>query len=179
MMKRLLFPMVLLLGCMICGCGSQPDSVSAAEKPLQKAVSETGTQAAEADGKQSVGYHVYPDTSEMKAEQISEACRIPEAELDAMSTEQLAQAVADYPLLWEIETSSSTEYDLEWLAEQSDAYKELLTREEAVAALFEKCRTLESDPDHAVCAELLKKVVSHEKAFQNELTDSDKEYLDS
>lgn len=128
----------------------------------------------EVSEKQSVGYYSYPDTGAMITEEIIDACRIPETELNAMSSEQLAQAVADYPLLWDVELS---ENDIECLKEESDAYRALLGRKDAKEVLLEKARELEKSPDNVITVKMLKNIISHEKTFQNVLTESEKEYL--
>lgn len=104
--------------------------------------------------------------------------RIPEDTLDRMSSEQLAQAVADFPLLSEVMLTSSTEYDVDWLKEKSDAYRELLSRKDAKDVLIEKSNELAKEPDNEITVDLLKKVILHEKNFQEELTESEKEYLE-
>lgn len=104
--------------------------------------------------------------------------RIPEDTLDRMSSEQLAQAVADFPLLSEVMLTSSTEYDVDWLKEKSDAYRELLSRKDAKDVLIEKSNELATEPDNEITVDLLKKVILHEKNFQEELTESEKEYLE-
>ena len=177
-MKRLNLTILFLTVCMICGCSSKSTVTKDTESQRQEAVSETPETAASENPV--MGYYKYPDTEGMREEQIRAVCRIPETTLNAMSSEQLAQAVADYPLLWEIELDSSGEYEyaVDWLKEQSDAYRKLLDRKDAKDVLIEKTRELEESPDNAITVELLKKVIFHETIFQNELTDADKEYLD-
>lgn len=123
------------------------------------------------------GYYQYPTDDSMKASKLLEVCRIPEDTLKKMSEEQLAQAVADFPLLHEVELAYSTEYGIECLASNSDAYRELLQRENAKDALIEKIKELESKSDHAALVEILKDVVINEKKFSNTFTEEEKEYL--
>ena len=58
-----------------------------------------------------------------------QACRIPEELLKEMSVEQLVDAVIDFPLLVNVVLYNSSEEGLEALSLQSDAYRELLSRE--------------------------------------------------
>ena len=53
----------------------------------------------------SSGYHQYPTLDELRQlegpEAKHEACKIPKIKLKLMSTEQLAQALLDYPYMFE------------------------------------------------------------------------------
>ena len=70
-----------------------------------------------------------------------QACRIPEELLKEMSVEQLVDAVIDFPLLVNVVLYNSPEEGLEALSQQSDAYRELLSREGGKEAFMEKVKT--------------------------------------
>lgn len=124
-----------------------------------------------------VGYYQYPIDDYMKESQLLEVCRISEDILKKMSDEQLAQAVIDFPLLPVVELSSSGEYGVEWLKNNSDAYRELLQREDAKDALIEKIKELEDNPNYDMLVEILRDVVVNEKIFNDTFTEEEKEYL--
>ena len=71
-----------------------------------------------------------------------QACRIPEELLKEMSVEQLVDAVIDFPLLVNVVLYNSPEEGLEALSQQSDAYRELLSREGGKEAFMEKVKTV-------------------------------------
>jgi len=70
-----------------------------------------------------------------------QACRIPEELLKERSVEQLVDAVIDFPLLVNVVLYNSPEEGLEALSQQSDAYRELLSREGGKEAFMEKVKT--------------------------------------
>lgn len=117
----------------------------------------------------------------MDAGMILHVCRIPDETLNRMTDEALAQAVADFPLLIDVEVAHSTAYGVEWLAENSDAYGELLTRPDAKNVLIEQIKKLYdmSNMENYIKATVLKDVVLNERSFQKILTEQEIEYLNS
>lgn len=106
-----------------------------------------------------------------------EACRIPEDQLEAMSDEQLVQAIADFPMLSEVLMAAIMEYGVANLSDQSDAYKELLTRKNGKSALISKIKALEEKEDKTtdeiVIEEVFQLILLHEKSFT--LTEEEQE----
>ena len=84
-----------------------------------------------------------------------------------MTDEQLAQAVADFPLLIDVYAYSSDEAGVEVLAKESDAYRELLTRRNAKEALMGKVKELEKDSPDSIAIEILETIILNEKSFQD------------
>lgn len=125
-------------------------------------------------------YYEYPINDTMDAGTILNECRIPEATLETMTDEELAQAVADFPLLIDVLTAYSIEYGVECLANESDAYKELLSRENGKQAMIAKVVELQEREDTEeikIQVEILKKIILNEPLFKTDLTESEKEIL--
>lgn len=95
------------------------------------------------------GYYEYPDIKSMEYDEKVDACRIEQEILDKMSTEELAQAVVDWPLLTNIGLSSYyVEY--EELYEKCDAFAELMSRNDAkeiFTAKVEEVKKTSKDDD--------------------------------
>lgn len=85
-------------------------------------------------------YSVTPDDKEWATftskEQMLEATRISQDDLQKMSTEQLIDAVLNYPLIINIYLYDSYEVGLKALAQDSDAYSELLKRDDSADLLL-------------------------------------------
>lgn len=115
------------------------------------------------------GYYEYPENDFSTAEQYLAACRIDDEILKKMSDEELAQAIADFPFLADIYTSSSVEplSISRILEEESDAYQELLTREGCIEALSEKADEL-AQAGEDIKAEELSCVITAAKAALEE-----------
>lgn len=71
-----------------------------------------------------------------------EVCRIPQEVLKSMTDEQLVQAIADYPLIYDVFFFSDVKQGVEYFAKTCDAYSELLKREGAKDVLLNEimCR---------------------------------------
>lgn len=77
-----------------------------------------------------------PEWKTFKASrQMEDACRIGDATIDEMSTEQLVEAVVTFPLLIDLYAYNDLDYALDRLAQKSDAYRELRQRDDAVECL--------------------------------------------
>lgn len=79
-------------------------------------------------------YEITPDSPEWKCLSVAQkiaALRIPEDVLENMTEEQLLEAVMDFPFRLEIFYSSRREDGVRGLVKISDAYAELLGREDA------------------------------------------------
>ena len=115
-----------------------------------------------------VGYYQYPSMEDsLDAATLLNNCRIPDKTLKKMTDEQLAQAVADFPLLIDVYAYSSDEAGVEVLAKESDAYRELLTRRNAKEALMGKVKELEKDSPDSIAIEILETIILNEKSFQD------------
>ncbi len=123
-------------------------------------------------------YYEYPDTKGMNGNEIIAVCRIKEVTLDRMSTEQLAQAVIDYPML-EIHYASSQSDGTDMLQNACDAYAELLTRDDAKEVLMAKVLQYEyaAGTEYSDRLRLLKDIVLDETRFT--LNDEEISYLES
>ncbi len=134
-----------------------------------------------AAGNSKLSCYEYPITDSMDANQILNACRIPEKTLNRMTDDALAQATADFPLLIDVELVSSIKGGAECLADESDAYAELLTRAEAKNVLIEKIKELyeSEDTEEYMKAVILRDVVLSESSFQDKLTEEEIAYLNS
>lgn len=127
------------------------------------------------------GYYQYSELGKkiygIKLENIY---RIPQNKLKAMTVEQLAQAVIDYPFL----SSTVTTYPYldgysKGLASVCDAYKEILTREFAKEALIEKLKSLDTENNikEEILFDCLKKAMRDEERFIDTFTDEEKVLL--
>jgi len=96
-------------------------------------------------------YYQYPNVSGMEYVEKVEACRIDQEILDKMTTDELAQAVADFPLLDMYVLSSYTSGG-DLLLVICDAYGELLTRKDAEEVLVEKVKILKEKFGNQVLA---------------------------
>lgn len=124
------------------------------------------------------GYYEYPDTEGMHGNTIIRKCRIPKEILEIMTTEQLAKAVIDYPMLM-IYSTSSQSIGTDMLQSACDAYKELLTREDAKEILITQVKLHEVNVNSYVEIQYLKDIILSETKFMNTLTDEEKKYLNS
>uniref|UniRef100_UPI00405757AE hypothetical protein n=1 Tax=Acetatifactor sp. TaxID=1872090 RepID=UPI00405757AE len=124
------------------------------------------------------GYWVYPSIEDcLTADVLIVECRIPEETLRRMSDEQLAQAVADFPLLIDIMAFSAPRQATEALAWKSDAYRELLTRRKGKEALIAKMKELQEKIPDSFVPELLKIVILDENSFRDTLTEKEMQIL--
>lgn len=124
------------------------------------------------------GYYEYPSIEDyLTADLLVMDCRIPEETLRSMSDEQLAQAVADFPLLMDVYAFSSPGLATEALARQSDAYKELLSRRNGKKALIAKMKELQEKAPDSITIELLRTVVLDEKSWEDSLTEEEMQFL--
>lgn len=109
---------------------------------------ETETFIGKDEDKKFVGYYEYPTEEGMKAKELEKACRIEQEILDSMDTDQLAQAVVDYPLLINVFAYSGPKSSLsDAFEKECDAYRELLTRTGAKIALQAKIVDLKNSDD--------------------------------
>lgn len=124
------------------------------------------------------GYYEYPVEDNMSAGDIIKACRIDEEILKTMSTEQVCQAIADFPMLSIVFLSSSQLCDTSSLIKKSDAYAELLEREDAKDEFISKIREIETTEDSTL-AEILKMIALSEPEISKSLSEEEREYLSS
>ncbi len=97
----------------------------------------------------SEGYYQYPSISGYSASVGKKLCRIPEETLKEMSNEELAQAVVDYPYLVDVFALEGSDTLSDSFADISDAYNELLSRENGLQALSEKADQLYEEGEEA------------------------------
>lgn len=95
------------------------------------------------------GYYQYPSVSGYSAVGGQELCRIPEETLKKMSDEELAQAVVDYPYLVDVFALEGSNTISDYFAGISDAYSELLSRENGMQVLSEKAEQLYDEGEEA------------------------------
>lgn len=100
-------------------------------------------------------YKITPEDSEWRdfktTEEMYKACQIDTEILENMSTEELAKAVADYPLMINIYAYDSMEQGVEAIRRQFDGIDELLERNEAIEGL---CAYLEKFSDREEASKL-------------------------
>ena len=132
----------------------------------------------------SSGYHQYPTLEELRhldgAKAKHEACKIPIYKLKLMSTEQLAQALIDYPFLFETSAYDTGRMAADAILSHSSALQELVRRKGAKDILLVKFEELLQDPDPYVRemnTESLVDILLHNKTFAKELTIEEKEFL--
>lgn len=130
-------------------------------------------------------YWKYPIESDswnaMDAEARIDACRIPEEILTIMTAEQLVQAVLDFPYNIDVSVSSSIETGLERLENQSDAYKELLSRDDAKRALLAKLEKMSQSAQVTTEEEwnmnLLYDILFYEEQFQESFSEDERKHI--
>lgn len=83
-------------------------------------------------------------------QQMVEATRIPQEVIQKMSTESVIDAVLNYPLIINVHLFNSYEAGLESLAQDSDAYRELLKREDAGDLLLSRLSLSKSSDDESL-----------------------------
>lgn len=112
-------------------------------------------------------------------DEMVNACKIPNDVLMKMSTEKLVNAVLDYPLIINIYAYNTYEEGLEALANESDAFKELLKRPDASEKLLNKLNqriqlnsVASSDNEGSASLEKLNlKILLTEKTLWNSISD--------
>lgn len=131
----------------------------------------------------SSGYHQYPTLEELRhldgAKAKHEACKIPIYKLKLMSTEQLAQALIDYPFLFETSAYSTGRMCADAIFSHSSALQELVKRKDATDILFLKVEKLLQDPDPYVRwdAESLVIILLYNHTLAQELSVTEKDWL--
>ena len=121
-------------------------------------------------------YYVYPDVSGMNGDSIIAKCRIQESILDSMSTEQLVQAVVDFPGLDEYYYTSA-DTGSEFFKGICDAYAELVTRNDSKDVIIAKLKSLEESPDDQIKIMVVKDIVYNDARYKYNFTIEDIEYL--
>lgn len=144
----------------------------------EKEGTEITTEETTKDESHNAGYYQYEIDETMNEKELIAACKIPEQILKGMTDEQLAQAVAEFPLLFTVYLSSQYPFDTKILSDISDAYRELLTRNNAKNVLIDKIRELEKDSSNILVVETMKEIVLYEATFADSLTEDEKEYLE-
>lgn len=107
-----------------------------------------------------------------------EACRIGQELLDRLTDRQLVRAVADFPFLIDIFLTSYIERTVIQLNNQSDAYRELMTRKGAKKAIFEFLQLTESsfeedNTNATFLQESFAAILAFEPTFADFLTDTE------
>ena len=132
----------------------------------------------------SSGYHQYPTLDELRQlegpEAKHEACKIPKIKLKLMSTEQLAQALLDYPYMFETHICSSCRQASDMVFERCDALRELVKRKDAKDILIEKFEVLWQDTSNwesVVQAEGLAIILTHNHTLARQLSIEEKTQL--
>lgn len=131
----------------------------------------------------SSGYHQYPTSEELQPYSNPgsyEACRIPKYKLFLMSTEQLAQALIDYPYLMETHIVSTGRQGTDMILARSDALRELTKRRDAKDVLLRKIEVLQQDTDNWQSewkVESLAIILTHDYTLAPQLTIEEKAQL--
>ena len=129
------------------------------------------------------GYHQYPTSEELQPYSNPgsyEACRIPKYKLFLMSTEQLAQALIDYPYLMETHIVSTGRQGTDMILARSDALRELTKRRDAKDVLLKKIEVLHQDTDNWESewkVESLAIILTHDYTLAPQLTIEEKAQL--
>ncbi|HCX61717.1 MAG TPA: hypothetical protein DHU59_04680 [Clostridiales bacterium] len=93
-------------------------------------------------------YKITGESNEWKSfnshDEMVQACRIPSEMLSKMMTEELVDAVLDYPLLYDVHFFNNTKDAIEQLKQNSDAFYELINRKDAAIALLGRIKNKES-----------------------------------
>ncbi len=118
------------------------------------------------------GYYTYPVQAESLSDENVEKCRISYKVLETMTTEQVAQAVVDYPFIEDI--CSWESFDTIALRKKSDAYAEILMREDGREELIRKISELDCEEYNI---DLLKQIVLNEKIFADTFAEDELDYL--
>ncbi len=131
-------------------------------------------------------YGITPADSEWSelgtVEEKVEACRISEDLLEAMTDEQLLQAILDFPFIIDVYAYSSIEMGVESIEDICDAYAELLKRDTALDSFMEEASYRMTGLDQVSTEEeinndILAILVLFQDDFQDELTQDDVEKL--
>ena len=132
----------------------------------------------------SSGYHQYPTLEELRpldgAKAKHNACKIPIYKLKLMSTEQLAQALIDYPFLFETSIYSTGRLAADAILSHSSALQELVNRKGAKDVLLVKLKEVMQDPDPYVRVsntESLTIILLYNHTLAPQLTPAEKEML--
>lgn len=80
------------------------------------------------------------------------ACSVDEDILRSLTDEELVQAVLDYPFLIDLFAADDSEVAVQSLRRNSDAFQELLFRENAKEILLEWVRTRKADSERPISA---------------------------
>lgn len=126
----------------------------------------------------SVDDYQYPADGDMNVMERLDACRIPDDTLQKMTDEQLAQAVADYPLLHNVFAYDSLDEGVRNLVEDCDAYRELLSRKKAKEVLLKKAQQLEDTASAPVIVEELKIIMRNEKTWVDSFSKDEMSFLE-
>lgn len=123
------------------------------------------------------GYYVYPVDSVAATNYNIEKCRIPQTVLDSMTSEQVAQAVVDYPFLTSWFVSSTVQTDTKMICERSDAYAEIIKRPDGKDVMLSKIIEMEEKDHDIYVIDILKDIMLKEESFINSYTEDEIEYL--
>lgn len=112
------------------------------------------------------------------------SCRIPQSLLRHMSDEQLIQATLDFPFVIDVFLFSTNEQGVKAVEEESDAYAELISRESALDSLL-ACVEKRTEQfanqlsgEEELNNEILSILILHQEKFQEQLTESDREFVE-
>jgi hypothetical protein len=113
-------------------------------------------------------YKITPNDAEWKNfkthDEMVAACRIPSEIVKKMTTEQLVNAVMDYPLLIDLLAFNSNEEGIQALLGNSDAFKELTTRTDSKKYLLKKLfyLTEKNLPEDSINIKMIKILMTEE-----------------
>ena len=173
-MKKIFLLFIILFAILLTACNEKNNQGDENTQVVQNESSKD-----ESETKPYEGYYTYPALDGRLTAENIENWRIADKTLEAMSSEQLAQAVADYPgLVSSVLLSSSYEIDAVKFAEKCDAYYELMkNRSYSKIILMDKIRELDEKGADESVVSALKRIMLSEITFKNKFTKEELDYL--
>lgn len=173
-MKKIFLLFIILFAILLTACNEKNNQ---GKENTQVVQSESSRD--ESETKPYEGYYTYSALDGRLTAENIENWRIADKTLEVMSSEQLAQAVADYPgLVGSVLLSSSYEINTVKFAEKCDAYYELIkNRSDAKNVLMDKIMELDKNSENETVVSALKRIMLSEMIFKNKFTKEELDYL--
>ena len=144
--SQLLLILTIMLSVIISGCSAQPeepiDTIDPSEVEQYPATDTIDPSEVEPFpvldiiDSSSEDWYIYPVTPRspewkgMSVQSKLKACRIPDDTLKTLSDNALVKAIADFPFLVDLYACDDISYAAEFFSTESDAYKEVLSRQD-------------------------------------------------
>lgn len=119
-------------------------------------------------------YKITPQDDEWKAfkthDEMVQACRIPSKILKKMTTEEVVDAVVEFPLLFEVLVYNSDEKGVKALLNISDAFKELTTRKDSKKTLQNRLSYFSERniPEESLYIKIIKILLTEENILKSD-----------